>query len=594
MIATKLKNFSLVGLLAACGALLPTLSHAGNTNISVIQISQGNAAIQICGSGCVQVLQQNNIAIVAVNQGGLAYVGSAYLFPRSFAFGNVVHAKAQDFTLTNTSGSQPLIIPPGAIGMSGANPAAFPQSNNCPIVLWPRQACVITVTFAPGSVGPMSAVLAVRDSAIDSPNTVDVSGTGVAAWVTPATVDFGAVVVGAHGPGAAVTVHNPGSDSLAVTGTMLTGAAASDFAAAGCGTVASGGTCGINLSFTPTDGGARQASLGITVAGLGGPFAVPVAGAGAPLSLSPSVVDFESQRVGKAQTLNATLKNLGSSALTVTALAVTGANAGDFKATGCGPLPFTIAGGASCSAPITFTPSGAGARGSNLTVDYGAVGMHFAAAATLAGTGVAPGFAFSPGSLDFGAPAPGQPSTQKVTLSNPGGADTTITAISISGGGAKDYSISSDCGPLPVKLAPGASCTVQVTLRPTQAGDRSSTLKVSDDAGGSPHILPLNGSGAVAAATATGGSTGNPSSGTSGTSQTSASAAATTQTGAVSASRAPGLPNTGMPPGSGPRLLGFVSPLAGGIELIWVCVVLLLLVLCAVAGVRRRLQPNEA
>lgn len=584
LIAAKLKTVLIISLLAAGAALLPVAGRGDTTNISTISISQGNAAIQICGSGCVQVLQQYNIAVVAVNQGGLDYVGSAYLSPGAFDFGPVVHARSRDFSLTNTSGSQPLVVPPGSIGLSGANPGDFSQVNNCPIVLAAGHQCTIHVTFMPGSVGAKSAVLAARDSAIDSPQKVDLAGTGVAATMTPAAIDFGTVTVGARSAAVAATIHNPGGDNLTVTSAGITGANAADFAAGACATVAAGASCSLPVTFAPADGGARQGVLTAGIVGLGGPLSVALSGVGAPLSLSASSLDFGPVLVHThAAPRDLTLTNLGTSPLTVGSISVSGGGAGDFgPPSGCGSGPVTLPGGGTCVLHVGFTPAATGPRTAALVLQYRAGGSDFTARASLTGTGIAPGLA-APTGLDFGSVIVGQTASRTLSLSNPGSAATTVTALTLAGHAA-DFAVTSSCGALPVVLSPGATCQVAVAFTPQGTGDRSATLRIADDAEGAPHSVALTGGG-VSATTASsppaaGGGAGQPGSN---------AAVSSSAGGAVLSAQSPALPNTGAAgPALGPCLVGFVSPNVGRVELLWLSILLLIFAVGFGARLRRR------
>lgn len=88
----------------------------------------------------------------------------------------------------------------------------------------------------------------------------------------------------------------------------------------------------------------------------------------------------------------------------------------------------------------------------------------------------------SPGTLTF-------PSTilsinsspQTVTLTNTGGSAIPLYVFAIGGTNAGDFSQVNDCSST---LAPGASCTVQVTFTPSAAGERMAYLNIAD---GSPN-----------------------------------------------------------------------------------------------------------
>jgi PKD repeat protein len=72
--------------------------------------------------------------------------------------------------------------------------------------------------------------------------------------------------------------------------------------------------------------------------------------------------------------------------------------------------------------------------------------------------------------------------------SNYGGADLTISSIVASG----DFAQSNNCGG---NVAVGANCTISVTFTPSSSGPRSGMLSVTDNASGSPHVVPLSGVG---------------------------------------------------------------------------------------------------
>lgn len=82
-----------------------------------------------------------------------------------------------------------------------------------------------------------------------------------------------------------------------------------------------------------------------------------------------------------------------------------------------------------------------------------------------------------------------------ITLTNIGTATLTITAIAITGTNTSDFAQTHTCG---TSLAVGASCTFSVTFKPSATGMRSAALSVTDNAVGSPQLVPLNGAGTTA------------------------------------------------------------------------------------------------
>ena len=76
---------------------------------------------------------------------------------------------------------------------------------------------------------------------------------------------------------------------------------------------------------------------------------------------------------------------------------------------------------------------------------------------------------------------------QYVVISNlPNGL--AISSISTTG----DYTQTNTC---PATLTFGASCVISVTFTPSTSGSRPGTLTITDNASGSPHVIPLAGIG---------------------------------------------------------------------------------------------------
>jgi len=129
----------------------------------------------------------------------------------------------------------------------------------------------------------------------------------------------------------------------------------------------------------------------------------------------------------------------------------------------------------SCYLPIYFKPSALGRRIATVTSDTGPIGG-------VIGTGLAAGphlSAYSP--VDFRDVYVGSTSSSGggVFLVNTGTVPLTLNAPVLSGANASEFSVVSNCS----TVALNASCNVGVTASPTQAGDRSATLTLTDSTG---------------------------------------------------------------------------------------------------------------
>jgi FG-GAP-like repeat/Abnormal spindle-like microcephaly-assoc'd, ASPM-SPD-2-Hydin len=108
--------------------------------------------------------------------------------------------------------------------------------------------------------------------------------------------------------------------------------------------------------------------------------------------------------------------------------------------------------------------------------------------------GLFPVLTASPSGLGFSPQAVGTTSpAQTMTLTNSGTATMSMSASSVAivGANAGDFAQSNNC---PATLSPGASCQVSVTFTPATVGNPTAAVSVSDDAPGSPQLIPLGGS----------------------------------------------------------------------------------------------------
>ena len=196
-------------------------------------------------------------------------------------------------------------------------------------------------------------------------------GSSGSVTLAPGSLNFGSQGVGSTSSPQTLTLTNGQSTSLTGISVGITGANAGDFNETdNCGTtVAANSSCTINVTFTPTAAGTRTGT--VTVTDSAGTQTSSLSGTGtvvANVTLAPSTVNFGNQGVGSTSSPQAlTLTNNGANAVTGISVGLTGTNAGDFGETdNCGT---TLAGSASCTINVTFTPTATGARSATLSVN---------------------------------------------------------------------------------------------------------------------------------------------------------------------------------------------------------------------------------
>jgi len=205
------------------------------------------------------------------------------------------------------------------------------------------------------------------------------------------------------------------------------------------------------------------------------------------VGLSPTSLSFGYQQDGTTsapQTI--TVTNGGNQNLTISNVAVTGTNAGDFPETdNC----TTVLPQATCTINVSFTPAIAGGESAGVQLTDNGPGSPQSVALSGTGIGNGPLAVFSPSSLTFPTQLVGTSSApQTITLSNIGNQALSITQITIS----SQFSQSNNCGSsVPV----GSSCTITVTFNPTKPNTITGTLSVTDNGPGSPQTIALSGTG---------------------------------------------------------------------------------------------------
>ena len=223
----------------------------------------------------------------------------------------------------------------------------------------------------------------------------------------------------------------------------------------------------------------------------------PCIGSTGNATLSPSSLTFATQVVNTNSTSQpATLTNTGTQPIAISSIATTGAFS---QTNNCGT---SLAGSASCTINVVFTPTKAGTQTGTLTVTSNAANSP--QTATLSGVGTV--LSFSPTSLSFGSQAVGSSSSpQTVTIANLSTTAVPFTKISVTGTNSSSFAIqsSSTCPLGTGSLAGGASCTIVVVFDPQSSGALSATLNVVAAGGGSPHTVPMSGTGGVSTGNAT-------------------------------------------------------------------------------------------
>src|SRR6266446_695652 len=215
----------------------------------------------------------------------------------------------------------------------------------------------------------------------------------------PGSVDFGSQVAGSTSAAHTVTLThsgNTGSASFAIQAVTIGGTSVADFnktsdTCSGA-TFQPGQTCVVGVSFSPTSVASSSAVLSIADNAAGNPHSVPLSGMGIPeVSLDQSSLSFGGSLVGSVSAPAAVMmtNNADTTLLTITSIAISGANGGEFSlSAGTGACPSsggTLAPRTSCKINVAFNPQTLGSKTAMLTITDSAMGSPRTVA--LSGTG---------------------------------------------------------------------------------------------------------------------------------------------------------------------------------------------------------------
>lgn len=415
---------------------------------------------------------------------------SVQVSPGSLTFGNqlvAVASASQSVTLLD-AGTASISIT--AASVSGD----FSQTNNCPGTVAPGSSCTFLVYFTPTQAGARTGTLSITTSASSTAQTVNLTGTGIApaAQVSPGSLTFSSQNVGTTSASQPVALSNTGSAALTLAGIV---ASANFGETNNCGgSVAAGGSCRINVTFTPAATGMLAGALTITDNATGSPQTVTLSGTGtgAVVGLSAPTLTFTQLATTTSAAQTVTVTNTGTSNLNVATAAIGGANPTDFGKSADTCTGATVTPSQTCAVSVTFTPAAAGSFSAALIFTDNATGSP--QTVTLSGTGTAPAVGLSAPGLTFTQLATTTSAAQTLTVTNSGTGNLNISTAAIGGTNPTDFAKSADTC-TGTTVTPSQACAVSVTFTPPTTGTFSASLILTDNASGSPQTITLSGTG---------------------------------------------------------------------------------------------------
>jgi hypothetical protein len=406
--------------------------------------------------------------------------------PASISFGSLVdgQSKAQPVTITNT-GTANLTIT--QVGPTGAGVSV--NGITMPLTIAAGQSTSFNVLYAPQSAGNTNGSVSVASNAPNSPASVAISGTGIAATstisVNPNVLSFGNVNTGSSA-NQTITVTNTGNSSTTISQVGVSGQSLSASGLSTPLTLTPGQGASLNVKFSPTSMTSVNGLVSIVSDQGTTTVAVTGTGAQATLAVSQSTVTFSNVVTGSTNSQSIQISNTGNASLTITQANIT---ASGFSASGLS-LPATLAAGQSGTVNVQFLPQTAGTVAGSLSLVSNAANSP--ATIALSGSSVASTqtLSVSASSLNFGSVNDGSSLSKTVTLTNTGNADVSISQITVGGTGF----VLSGAG-TGITLSPGQSTSFNVQFSPTTAGAVTGSASITSNASGSPAAVGLTGTG---------------------------------------------------------------------------------------------------
>lgn len=411
-------------------------------------------------------------------------------------FGNVAvgQKKSTKITVTNSS---PAGSAQGTVTQLSASGTGFSASGPAvPFTLDPGQSASIVVVFAPKSATADSGQLSLTIQGVTQPETVALSGAGLAAGqlgATPSTMNFGTVAVGGSQTQAGVLTAG-GADVVVSTATWSQGFTLSGITFPA--TIKAGSSAGFKVTFTPQSAGNASGQVSFAGNAANSPTLVSLAGSGSQLAsanitANPSAVNFGSVAVGSRQSNKVTITNsapAGSATGTVTQISSTGSG----FTLSAPAVPFTLTPGQSASLTVTFAPASAASDSGQVSIVV--QGVSQPEIVTLSGVGVvaAGQLAAIPSTMNFGTVTIGSTQAQNGSLSA-SGADVVISSAQMTG---QDFSLGGISFPATIKA--GTSIAFSVTFAPLSSGTLNGQVAFNSNAATSPTPVSFTGTGSQA------------------------------------------------------------------------------------------------
>ena len=297
-----------------------TSGAVGVSGVTATNVGVGG--VEDCDSGMVLTQGSGNSGWSGASTCGFPAAAPVVAFPSTVTFEKATVGSAtpvQKVTVYNTGRAAATL---GGVSASGGFTVAPDPNKPCGTSLNaandtdPGMWCQVDVSYTAPAAGLTTGTLTIPSSQPGSPTTVGLVGSDggtqvhTAIGASPGSLAFGSEAVGSTTAARTVTVSNPGPGSATLGSIAVSGPFARTSTCGG--SLAAGASCTIDVTFTPTAGGAQSGTLAITNSTTSTPVAVALTGtgvtsttnlaAGAAISASSSTGGFPASNVNDGDT----------------------------------------------------------------------------------------------------------------------------------------------------------------------------------------------------------------------------------------------------------------------------------------------------
>lgn len=500
---------------ANCTVVITFTPTAAGPHSDTVEISYTNGPTGAMLSWNVQGVG-TSAALLAISNGP------------TYSFGTLVAGQTAEVTLTvdNSGGVSATSVSAAALPAPFAfKGGSFPGTGGtCAATLAAAANCTLVVTYSPTSANTHNATLTLNYNDGGASTNATRAITGVATAPATIAISDGPTYSFGNQPLTAVVekvftlTHTGASDATSVAG----GALSAPFSYKGgsfpgtggtcTATLASGQTCTVVVLYSPTVAGSHSGTLTVNYNdGAAARSATRgVAGVGQTVSLltvsDGATYNYGNVVLGASVDKTFTVTNSGgfaASGMSGSSLAAPYSfKGGSYPGTG-GSCSTTLAGGASCSVVVTFSPTIAAVHNATLEIGYNNGLSAQTVARAMTGTGYSQAtLEFTVAGLyDYTSKELGTTTAALFNITNSGA----VTATSMAGAAFSDAAFAYTGGSYPgmngtcgTTLPASSTCSVEVRFLPTTTGLKSSTLTINynDGAGAQSVAKTLQGTGA--------------------------------------------------------------------------------------------------